>query len=481
MKQPVRRVVISAATIALGACDGSGDKGGITEPPPSASSPATIASLEIDYRSATMAKMQDLSLTVVAKDSAGGVLTGRAISWATSDPAIVTVENGTLVGRQRGSATITASAEGKSVSSTVTVVVLTSVAAGFEESCAISEGGKLYCAGERHGPRARLVSPELRFKAVFTGLGYACAIATDDRLYCWGDNTEGQLGVGDHVRRDAPTAVVGGLKFKSVALGRFPGHTCGVTTAGDAYCWGQGREGQLGSGAFFVSSATPVLVSGGMKFTQVAAGRAYSCGLTENGRAYCWGDGEAGHLGRGPSADSPVPVPVSGDHVFKTITGAGATCALTPDGKAYCWGDNTLFKLGMSTTELCFGDKPCSTTPKTVETNLHFATISSSTFSTCALSESTVYCWGMNVDGKFGASIPPGCPIRNAPAPCTKTPTAGPTGFVTLSTARNTTCGMHSNGGAYCWGGNDNGQLGRAGVAMSERPLPFSLDPSTQP
>ena len=62
--------------------------------------------------------------------------------------------------------------------------------------------------------------------------------------YCWGYNAFGQLGVGDTLRRTAPTPVAGGLTFQSLAAGF--DHTCGITTDGTAYCWGRNLQGQLG-------------------------------------------------------------------------------------------------------------------------------------------------------------------------------------------------------------------------------------------
>ncbi len=52
--------------------------------------------------------------------------------------------------------------------------------------------------------------------------------------------------MGTTTNRLAPVPVAGGLRFTSVSAA-FQ-HTCAVTTAGDAYCWGFNSDGQLGDG-----------------------------------------------------------------------------------------------------------------------------------------------------------------------------------------------------------------------------------------
>jgi hypothetical protein len=47
--------------------------------------------------------------------------------------------------------------------------------------------------------------------------------------------------------------------FASIVSGPVAGLNCGLSTAGRAYCWGDGRFGQLGNGTL-VSSPEPVLV-----------------------------------------------------------------------------------------------------------------------------------------------------------------------------------------------------------------------------
>ena len=99
------------------------------------------------------------------------------------------------------------------------------------------------------------------------------------------------------------------------------------------------------------SRSSPVLVTGGEVFSEIAVGGDHSCALTKDGAAWCWGRNDSGELGDGSTTLSSTPVPVTGDITFATIAaGSFHTCALTPKGLAYCWGQNTYGALGDGTT-----------------------------------------------------------------------------------------------------------------------------------
>jgi alpha-tubulin suppressor-like RCC1 family protein len=78
----------------------------------------------------------------------------------------------------------------------------------------------------------------------------ACARKSSGQALCWGRNVEGQLGVGDTTDRYAPTAVLEppgpSSTWASVSVGRF--QTCFGRANGDVYCTGDNSTGQLGLG-----------------------------------------------------------------------------------------------------------------------------------------------------------------------------------------------------------------------------------------
>jgi alpha-tubulin suppressor-like RCC1 family protein len=51
-------------------------------------------------------------------------------------------------------------------------------------------------------------------------------------------------------------------------------------------------------------------VSGGLQFQSISAGETFTCGVTTTGVAYCWGDNVYGQLGRlGPTSLVPSKLP----------------------------------------------------------------------------------------------------------------------------------------------------------------------------
>jgi alpha-tubulin suppressor-like RCC1 family protein len=153
------------------------------------------------------------------------------------------------------------------------------------------------------------VAGGLAFTRLIAGYWHTCGLTSGGKAYCWGWNSVGQLGDGSTTRRLAPVGVAGGLVFANLTAGGE--HSCGVTSGGAAYCWGSNDYSELGTTANFSScllnssgdfsrcSVLPVAVAGGLTFASLTAGYLHTCGLTSGGAAYCWGDDLFGELGDG--------------------------------------------------------------------------------------------------------------------------------------------------------------------------------------
>ena len=196
------------------------------------------------------------------------------------------------------------------------------------------------------------------------------------------------------------------LSFAQVSSGTF--HSCGVTTDGRAYCWGGNDKGQLGDGTTFINTArtTPSAVIGGLRFRHVSVGYEHSCGVTLDDRVFCWGLNFSGQLGNGTQGSDhfsgATPAEVVGGRRFRQVrAGYSHTCAITRANVAYCWGDNLYGQLGDGTTT---GDGPFNSraTPVRVLGGLH-GPASGGGVHTCGVTQTDqVYCWGLNENGQLG-------------------------------------------------------------------------------
>lgn len=77
-------------------------------------------------------------------------------------------------------------------------------------------------------------------------------------------------------------------------------HTMAINTAGEVFTWGEGVNGQLGTGSTH-KEAKPQLVDslGGKRIVEGCCGEAFSAVLTDQGHIYTWGDSDLGKLGLG--------------------------------------------------------------------------------------------------------------------------------------------------------------------------------------
>jgi alpha-tubulin suppressor-like RCC1 family protein len=174
---------------------------------------------------------------------------------------------------------------------------------------------------DRFEPALTQVDTDVPFVSITAGYNHTCALDAAGRAYCWGDNRNGELGsaltgdcdgwsqAGPEPSCQArPVPVETSLEFRSLAGGA--SFTCGLTADGQAYCWGLGNEGQLGAGSRASAKTGPVPVVGGLRFASLSAGTNHVCGVSVEGRAYCWGGGAEGQLGTGFVTDRLEPAEV---------------------------------------------------------------------------------------------------------------------------------------------------------------------------
>jgi uncharacterized protein YjdB len=87
--------------------------------------PVPVASVTVSPATTSMVAGSTQQLSAETKDAANNVITGRVVSWSSSDPAVATVSTTGLVAAVTpGTATITATSEGQSGTSSITVTAV---------------------------------------------------------------------------------------------------------------------------------------------------------------------------------------------------------------------------------------------------------------------------------------------------------------------------------------------------------------------
>ncbi|MFP3915143.1 MAG: RCC1 domain-containing protein, partial [Actinomycetota bacterium] len=215
---------------------------------------------------------------------------------------------------------------------------------------------------------------------------------------------------------------------------------------------------------------------------------------------YLWGaaglapgleiDGETGRVGNDPSdpavtdaSDTSVTVTVTDaegrvDNVILSLEVVGAadigvgrdgdtrgthSCALDTDGAAWCWGRNALGELGNPAPGV--GGDNHSETPVPVQGGHTFASIDAGAFVSCGLdTDGSAWCWGGNGNGQLGDG-------NLGTERHTPVEVAGDHDFAALSVGPSHSCAVDTEGAAWCWGWNPSGQIGD-GTDGNERDTP---------
>jgi alpha-tubulin suppressor-like RCC1 family protein len=353
--------------------------------------------------------------------------------------------------------------------------------AGFNHTCGLASDGDPYCWGRNDSgqlgigssdkvahPTPMLVYGKLKVGFISANGDHTCAMTAAGVAYCWGENKFGQLGNGTLVSAVSPVPVSGELRFKTLSAGAT--HTCGLTISGTAYCWGGNWHGQLGIGTmdgeerYPCCHASPVRVAGGLRFSSIRADGIHTCGLTVDGDAWCWGNHKNfGQLGTGDIdlRDRPAPVRVAGNFKFVSISAGIPSCGITPDGRAYCWGGGPVPELGIKSGVERL-DRPVA-----VPGNITFGQIASGTFFTCGIGRGEfVYCWGYNRYGQVGNGSTNSVDIPQLVSQQVR--------FRVVTTGGNEfsghACGLTTDGEVFCWGDNRWGQVGNGSTVQTTKP-----------
>jgi alpha-tubulin suppressor-like RCC1 family protein len=177
--------------------------------------------------------------------------------------------------------------------------------------------------------------------------GITLVIRSDDSLWGWNVSTSrsapAELGFdyGKRIRCDAPMALPVPVNIAALAAGS--GHNLVIDDDGNVWSFGPGnKNGELGRGDT-ADKPLPKKVVGLHDVVSVAVGWFHCLAACRDGSVWAWGAGNHGALGDGTLEDRLVPVRVRGLAGAKAVAaGTYSSYALREDGTVWAWGSGYL-------------------------------------------------------------------------------------------------------------------------------------------
>ncbi|WP_238548845.1 RCC1 domain-containing protein [Bifidobacterium actinocoloniiforme] len=235
------------------------------------------------------------------------------------------------------------------------------------------------------------------------------------------------------------------------------------------------RGPDTGGAAIHVTPPNPP--DDGITYMQVSAGYTHSLAIGTDGNAYSWGDNQHGQLGDGTTANRNLPVRVhapNGARFTSVSAGNGFSLAISSDGRLYSWGSNSNGQLGDGAATDRATPVPVNPAADGTAT---WKTISAGYYHSLALSsDGHAYSWGSNANGQLGNG---GTDANPHTTPSRVTDPSGTTTWTSVSAGGYHSLAISGDGHAYSWGANQYGQLG-SGTNPHTTPAPVS-DPAGKP
>lgn len=244
--------------------------------------------------------------------------------------------------------------------------------------------------------------------------------------------------LGDGTNIDRKQATqIGSQQWHSISVGY--NFSCGISKARELYCWGDGEKGKLGDNdPHFESKNSPVKIADG-NWISLATGSNHACAINQQKQLYCWGY-NLGEYSDGIRTSIPT---LMGEATWQEIAlGQGYSCGVQSSGQLICWGDNAYGQLGDGTNG--YGANKYYMTQIGQDKWQHIYSYSRGQHS-CGIkkSDQQLYCWGYNEDGQLGHSA-----LKSTSKPMLSHNNDWQE--VTLDVSRS--CALDSSNKLYCWG-----------------------------
>ncbi len=274
------------------------------------------------------------------------------------------------------------------------------------------------------------------------------------------------------------------------------GFSLAVGSDGNAYAWGDNRYGQLGDGTT-TERHTPVMVRkpdretypdlpADFTYVQVSAGSYYSLALGSDGYVYAWGYNNYGQLGNKTKSNSSKPIRVrdpanpedanKGLQATQVSAGYSHSLAVGSDGYAYAWGYNEYGKLGNNTSD-DLSDVPVHVRdPADVSKGLKATQVNAGWRHSLAIgTDGYAYAWGYNKNGQLGNGKTSSTNANPVPVrvrnPANPDDESKGLQATQVSAGYSHSLAVGNDGCAYAWGFDYCGQLGNNSTTDSTVPV----------
>jgi alpha-tubulin suppressor-like RCC1 family protein len=278
--------------------------------------------------------------------------------------------------------------------------------------------------------------------------------SNNNALYAWGNNSIGQLGLGDTTNRSSPVQVGAVNYWTRISCG-YNYFSLGIQSPGTLWSWGGNSYGQLGvntSGTNNTYSPVQIPFPVYQGWNQLSASNAnFTLGIQSDGTLWSWGNNSYGQLGTGvvrtANFSSPVQVGTLNNWVVVSAS-SGTTIAfavgIQNNGTLWAWGNNGYGQLGLNTASASVSS------PTQVGISNSWAQISCGYNHWHGIqSNGTLWACGYNVAGCLGVNSNSG--MFSTPVQ------VGSSLWKTISAGYNSSMGIQTNGTLWGWGSSGGG------------------------
>ena len=275
-------------------------------------------------------------------------------------------------------------------------------------------------------------------------------------LYGWGQNTSGQLGIGNTTNRSSPNQVGALYDWSQVSCANLTSFS--LKTDGTIWSWGSNSVGQMGiSGSVGYNFSSPRQIGSLTTWTTIKGGYNRAFAVRNDGTLWAWGSNQYGQLGDGTTTNRASPNQVGALTNWLAVAGGyGPVAAVKTDGTLWTWGYNASGQLGL-------GNTTSYSSPKQVGSLTTWLKVSSRVNTCYAIkTDGTLWSWGANNYGQLG--------IGNTINYSSPKQIGALTNWLTIAACSYFALAVKTNGTLWAWGNNGNGELGLGNTTSRSSP-----------